>query len=117
MPATARNVLIIVLLAAIVDAVPGGGDGANVVLQAVQLTFLGAIGWYASMLYRRHRVALYSLGDPRRLALYVSAGVLLLTLTASARLTATGLGTLVFVVLLVAAAYTIFAIVWSTREY
>jgi hypothetical protein len=104
-------------LAAIVDLVPGGGTGADTVLQTVQILFLGAIGWFAAIMYRQHRTSLYSLGDTRRGALYVAAGVILLTLTASHRLTASSGGTLVFVALLVAAAYTIFAIIWSARQY
>jgi hypothetical protein len=117
MTATARNILIIVAIAAGVDLIPGGGAGAHTALQAVQIVFLGSIGWFAAMMYRQHRVDLFSLGDAKRAGLYVSAGVILVTLTASSRMTATGGGTLAFVVLLVASAYTIFAIVWSARQY
>ena len=117
MPATARNVLIILALAAIIDFLPAGGTGASVALQAVQILFLGSIGWFAAIMYRQHRSSLYGLGDTRRGALYVAAAVILLTLTAHARLTATAGGTLAFVVLLVASAYTIFAIIWSARQY
>jgi hypothetical protein len=116
-PATARNVLIILALAAVVDLLPGGGTGAHVVLQAVQLAFYTSIAWFAMIMYRQHRSSLYSLGDNRRGALYVAAGVILLTLTANARLTSTAVGTLAFVVLLVGAAYTIFAVIWSARQY
>jgi hypothetical protein len=117
MTATVRNILIIVALAAVVDLIPGGGDGANTALQAVQIVFLGSIGWFAAIMYRQHRVDLFSLGEAKRGGLYVAAGVILVTLTASSRMTGTSGGTLAFVVLLVASAYTIFAIVWSARQY
>jgi hypothetical protein len=117
MPVAARNIVIILALAAVVDLVPGGGTGGHVALQAVQIAFLGAIAWFASITYRQRRSQLYSLGDTRRAVLYVAAAVVLLTLTANARLTATAGGTLAFVVLLVASAYTIFAVIWSARQY
>ena len=117
MPATARNIIIILALAALVDFLPAGGTGASVALQAVQIVFLGSIGWFAAVMYRQHRNSLYSLGEVRRGALYVAAAVILLTLTGHARLTSTAVGTLAFVALLVASAYTIFAIIWSARQY
>src|SRR5262252_6724398 len=117
MPATVRNIIIILALAALIDFLPGGGTGAHVALQAVQILFLGSIAWFASVMYRQHRSSLYGLGDTRRAALYIAAAVILLTLTANARLTSTAAGTLAFVVLLVGSAYTIFAIIWSARQY
>ena len=62
--------------------------------------FLAAIAWIASRLYREHRVSLYSLGDRKRLILYVAAGVATLTFTASGRLLDTGLGSIVWILLL-----------------
>jgi hypothetical protein len=116
-PAATRNVVIILVLAGLVVALPGGGTGANTALQAVQIAFFASIGWFAMIMYRQHRTSLYSLGDKRRLLLYAAAGVVVLALTANQRLTATAGGTLLFVILLVAAAYTIFAVIWSAREY
>ncbi len=88
----ARNVAIIAAIAAAVVIIPGGGTGANVVAQTVSVLFLAAIGWVATLLYREHRVALYSLGDRRRTILYVAVGVATLTLTATSRLWHTGRG-------------------------
>ena len=64
--ATARNIAIVLALAAIIDLVPGGGTAANVVIQAISLIFLGALAWVVAIMYREHRNALYSLGDSRR---------------------------------------------------
>jgi hypothetical protein len=117
MSATVRNVLIILALAAAVAFIPGGGSGAAVTTQALSLAFLGALGWFASIMYREHRVALYSIGDRRRAILYVSVGVALLTITATARLWRTGGGIVVWFVLVGAAAYAVLAIVLAARRY
>ncbi len=55
------------------------------IIQAVSLVFLAALAWVATVMYRQHRVALYSLGDARRAALYAAAAVLAITLTGTAR--------------------------------
>lgn len=117
MAANVRNVVIVLCIAALVVAVPGGGSGANTVIQAVSLAFLGSIAWVASRLYREHRVALYSLGDGRRATLYGALGLAILTLTATSRLWETGTGEIVWFVLLAGSAYAVFAVVWSARKY
>jgi hypothetical protein len=117
MNATFRNVVIILLLAAVVAIVPGGGTGANTALQAVSLAFLGALGWFAMVMYRQHHSELYSLGDRKRAALYAAAAVAVLTLSATPRLWSTSPGSVAWLVLIGAAAYTVFAIVWSVRKY
>jgi thiamine transporter ThiT len=47
-----RNVAIVLALAAIVSIVPGGGTGADVVLQTVSVVFLAALAWVAGIYYR-----------------------------------------------------------------
>ena len=115
MLANVRNVAIILGIAALVDLVPGGGQAANTAIQAVSLLFIATIGWFASLMYRQHRVSLYSLGDKRRAALYASLGVLLLVLSALYRVH--GISAVIAVVAAAVAIYTIFAIIWAAREY
>jgi surface polysaccharide O-acyltransferase-like enzyme len=117
MAQNARNILIVLTIAALVVLIPGGGTGANVAIQAVSLTFLASAAWVASLMYREHRVALYSLGDVRRAILYVAVGVAALTLTATSRLWHTGAGEVAWIALLVASAYTVFSVIWSARRY
>lgn len=112
-----RNVVIVLAIAALVVLIPGGGTGARVAIQAVSLIFLASLGWVASVMYRQHRVTLYSLGDGRRAIAYASVAVAVLTLTATSRLWHTGTGTIVWVALLVAAAYGLFTVVWAARKY
>lgn len=113
----ARNIAIVLAIAALVVLVPGGGTGASFALQAVSILFLGVIGWFGFVSYREHRLALYSLGGRRRAILYGSVGLVVLTLTATSRLFETTAGRVVWLLLLVAAAYAAFAVVWSARKY
>jgi hypothetical protein len=112
-----RNALIVLAIAALVVALPGGGAGANVAIQAVSLTFLAAIAWVASIMYREHRMTLYALGDGRRAIVYVAVGVATLTLTATSRLWQTGPGEVAWLALLAGAAYAVFTVVWAARKY
>ena len=100
---TARNVVIVLAIAALVALVQGGQTAANVALQALSLVFLGVIVFFLSIIYRQYRTTLYGLGDRRRAMLYVALGVGTLTLTASSKLWATGAGSVVWVLLLAAA--------------
>lgn len=114
---TARNVVIVLAIAALVALVQGGQTAANVALQALSLVFLGVIVYFLSIIYRQYRTTLYGLGDRRRAMLYVALGVGTLTLTASSKLWATGAGSVAWVLLLAASAYTVFTVVWSARKY
>jgi hypothetical protein len=114
---TARNILIILVIAAIVVVVPGGGTGASVVIQAISLAFLACLAWVASIMYRQNRMTLYALGDGRRAVLYGALAVATLTLTATSRLWASSGGSVAWLVLMGAAAYAVFAVVWSARKY
>lgn len=112
-----RNAAIVLVIAALVVAIPGGGRGASVAIQAVSLAFLASIAWVGSLLYREHRVALYALGDARRAALYAAAAVITLTLTGTSRLWHTAGGEIAWFALIVAAAYLAFSVISSARKY
>ena len=115
--ATARNIAIVLVLAALVALIPGGGTGATVAIQAVSLTFVATLGWFASVMYRQHRSTLYSLGDRRRALLYVALGVAAVTLTGTTRLWSTAGGSVAWLLLIGGALYTVFAIFWAARRY
>jgi hypothetical protein len=115
--ATARNILIILALAALVVLIPGGGTGASVALQAVYLVFLATLGWFASIMYRQHRTTLYSLGDRRRAILYVALGVAVVVLTGTSKLWQSSAGSVAWLVLMGGAVYAVIAVVWTARRY
>jgi hypothetical protein len=114
--ATARNISIILILAAVVAIAPGGGTAATVLLQAASLLFLAVLGWFASIMYRQHRSELYSIGDRRRVVLYAAVAVATLTLSATPRLWNTSAGSVAWLVLIGACVYAVVAIVWAARS-
>ncbi len=115
--ATARNLVIILVIAALVALIPGGGTGASVALQAVYLLFLACLGWFASVMYRQHRTTLYSLGDRRRAILYTALAVATVVVTGTAKLWQSSGGSVAWLVLLGAAIYAVIAVVWTARRY
>ncbi len=115
--AVARNVIIILALAALVAIVPGGGAASNVLLQAIWLAFLAAMVWVATIMYRERRTELYSLGDGRRAALYGALATAVLTLTATHRLWASAGGSIAWLVLIGGAVYVGGAVLWAARRY
>jgi len=114
--ATVRNIAIVLVIAALVAVIPGGGRAATTALQAVSLAFLATLGWFASVMYRQHRTTLYALGG-RRALLYVALGVAALTLTGTTKLWSTPGGSVAWLVLIGGAIYTVFAIFWAARRY
>jgi hypothetical protein len=115
---TFRNVVIVLVIAGLVDVVPGGGDASGTVLEFVYLAFFGAFVFVASRLYREHRGAIYSLGNRRRAIAYAAVGVIALTLTGTNRLWHSGAaGNLGWIILIGGAAYTLFEVVRSARRY
>jgi hypothetical protein len=115
--ANVRNVVIVLAIAAVVALVPGGGTTANVVIQAVSLLFLASLAWVASILYREHRTALYSLDERRRAALYAAIGLLAITLTATPQLWRSSAGSVAWLVLVGISVYVGFAVIWAARKY
>jgi hypothetical protein len=68
-------------------------------------------------MYLEHRLTLYGLDDRYRALLYGAIAVIFLTLTATPRLWASSAGTLVWVVLLVAAASGLVAVYRMLQRY
>jgi len=114
---TIRNILIVLVIAALIDLLPGGGTAAAVTLQVLSLAFLAVIAWIASRLYREHRDSIYALGPRRRAILYTAIGVATLTLTASGRMLVSSLGTVTWLLLLGGSGYAVFAVYRSHKLY
>jgi hypothetical protein len=115
--APARNIAIIVLIAAAVYFLPRGGQVANTVSSIVWVSFAALVAYFASRLYREHRTTIYSLGDRLRGLLYGSIAVAVVTLAAKDRMWQTGAGEVVWFAILGAVAYVLFYIYRASRTY
>jgi hypothetical protein len=111
---TARNVAIVLAIAALIAFLPGGGDFAQIVGRTLSLAFIGVIVFGLSWAYRRYRLDIEGLPVGHRVLLYGAIGTLVLAFAGSSQMTRTTGGGLLFVLLLVGAAGALYA-VW--REY
>jgi len=114
---TARNVLIILALAAVVEFVPGGGDSAALV-NAVLFTLLNVIFVYFGVrFYRERRMDIYSLGERGRALLYGGLAGIVLALAATGRWLSNGGGVVLWLVVLVGSIVALVAVFRQYREY
>lgn len=112
-----RNLAIVLALAAAVAFLPGGGTTANVILQIISAVFLAGLVFFAFRLYREHRIALFSLDERIRAALYGSAGLVTLAVVGAHRLWQTSAGVLIWFALVGAAVLGLVTVVRAVREY
>ena len=112
-----RNVAIILVIALLIDVVPGGGDFASTVQETLYLGFLAVLVWAATRLYREHRVTLYGLGDRNRAIVYVALGVIVVTLVARARMWQTPAGEIGWLALLAGAVVALVEVFRAARSY
>jgi O-antigen/teichoic acid export membrane protein len=115
--AAARNIAIILALAALVAFAPGGGDSAALV-SAILFTLLNVVFvFFGVRFYRERRMDIYSLGDRGRALLYGGLAGIVLALAATGRWLNTPAGTIAWIVLIggsIAALVTVFR---EYREY
>jgi hypothetical protein len=114
---TARNVAILLLLAAAVEFLPGGSRAATTFAAVLGVAFAGGLAYLGVRLYRERRVDVYGLGDRHRALLYGALGVGVFAAAAKERLWLTGFGEFVWFVLVGLVAYTLFAVYRYTRTY
>lgn len=107
---TARNVAIIALLAVPVAFVPGGGNAADAILTALLMGFLAGVAALVYTLYRKNQMTLSTLTDSRRALLYGGVGGIALLIAARDELLAGSGGMIIWIGLLAACGFLIFAI-------
>ena len=107
---TARNLAIIMLLALVVAFLPGGGNAAAAVLTALTMGLFAGIAWMVYTFSRENQMTLATLSDGRRAVLYGAVGLIALLIAGSDKMTATGGGTLLWILLFVAAAAAIWRV-------
>ena len=115
---TAAKFGLVLLIAAALWALPGGGVALNVVLTLLTIAFFVAIAVLGYRLFRQYRFEIESLETRQRLVLYGSIGAALLTFTATNRLfDAGGLGILAWFALLGLCSLGVYWVWQSYRSY
>lgn len=113
----ARNVAIVLAVAAAVAFLPGGGRAADLVGAILSILFAAGLAWFFGRLYLERRTDIYSLDDRNRAILYAAIGVAAITLVAATRLLATSAGTFAFIAILGAVGYAVFFVYRAWRRY
>jgi hypothetical protein len=96
----ARNVAIVMVLALVVAFLPRGDNFAEALLTALTLGLLAGISWMLYTFSRENQLTLATLTDGRRAILYGGLGLIALLIAGSDKMTSTGGGTLLWIVLL-----------------
>jgi hypothetical protein len=107
---TARNIAIIALLAVPVAFVPGGGNVAEAIIVALTCAFLAGVAVMIYVLWRQNQMTLSTLSDSRRAILYGAVGGVALLIAAQDELADVTGGIVIWIALLVACAFAIFAV-------
>ena len=113
----ARNVAIVLALAALVAFLPGGGSGASVIGAVLSTLIIVSLVYILARFYRERRLDIEGLGDRWRGVLYGAIGTALLAMAARERLFDTGAGTLLWFVALGGASYALYLVWRRYREY
>ena len=112
-----RNVAIVLLLAFVVAFTPTGGNVAEAILTAITMGFLAAIAWMIFVVGRQNQLTLATLTDARRAILYAALGIIALLIAGRDEMTASGGGTLAWIVLLGASIAAIWRIWTDANSY
>ena len=114
---TARNVAIIVVIAALVVFLPGGGRRGERLRSALWVGFGVGFGYIGVRLYREHRVAIYGLGDRHRALLYSGVAMIVFAWAARSRMWQSGAGELVWFLLVAFVVYALLEVYRHSRSY
>jgi hypothetical protein len=114
---TARNVAIILAIAAAIDLLPNGGRAANTISALIGVGFGVAVGLFAVRMYRDQQFTLNSLGDRNRAILYGAIGVAVVDITAQPRLYQSSAGKLAFFVILGLVGWALYSVWRAARSY
>ena len=113
-----RNAAIVLVLAVAVWKLPGGGTAASVISNVLGLIFAGGRVFLGYRLYMEHRSSLFLLEDKTRALLYGCGVLLAFALIATRKLwDQGGIGALIWLGLIGAAAYGFVTVYRTSREY
>jgi hypothetical protein len=114
---TLRNVAIVVAIAAAVYILPGGGRAASTFEAALWVGFGVGIAYLGLRLYREHRISVHSLGDRHRGMFYGALALAVFAYAARRRMWETGLGELLWFVLVGVVIYALMEVYRYSRSY
>ncbi len=114
---TARNVAIVLVIAAAVYFIPGGGRAAGTFEAVLWTAFAVGIGYLGLRLYRERRMTLHGLGDRHRALLYVGVVGGVLAVVAHTRMWQSGFGELAWFILVVGVIYAGLEVYRHARSY
>ena len=113
----ARNIAIIVAIAAGVYFIPGSSRATSTVEAVLGVAFGFAIAFFGLRMYREHRVAIHSLGDRHRALLYGAIAVGVFAAEARGRMWESGIGELAWFVLIGIVIYALMEVYRYSRTY
>jgi hypothetical protein len=112
-----RNIAIVMAIAFVVAAVPGGGNAAEAVLTAISIAFLVVIGLAGYQVYRSQQFSISVLSDRDRAILVAAVGLIVLMIAGADEMLETGLGALVWICVLAAAGVAIWRLYVESQTY
>jgi hypothetical protein len=115
--AALRNLAIVLVIAAAVKFLPGGGDAAALVGGLLSTAILASFVLLGMRFYRERRMDIVGLGDRWRLVFYGAIGAVVLAMAARPRLVETGAGTLLWLAVVASASYAVYRVWRHYREY
>jgi hypothetical protein len=114
---TARNIAIIVVIAAAVAFLPGGGRTAHTFEAALLAVFAAGFGFLGLRIYRERRISIYGLGDRHRALLYGAIALAVFAWAARARMWESSLGEVVWFAIVGFIAYAAMEVYRYSRTY
>jgi phosphatidylglycerophosphate synthase len=114
---TARNVAIVLAIAAAVFLLPGGGRAASTFEAVLLIGFGVGFAYLGLRLYREHRVAIHGLGDRNRTMLYGALALVVLVVIGQKRMWQTSIGAVLWFALIVLAVYALANVYRHWRTY
>lgn len=114
---TARNVAIVVAIAAAIYFIPGGGRAATTFAAVLWTGFGVGVGYVGLYLYRERRVWAHGLGDRHRLILYGAIALGVFLWVGRARMWASEVGKPLWWVLVGCALYGLVLVYRQARAY
>jgi hypothetical protein len=113
-----RNIAIVIVLAVIVWQVPGGSEASVTISNILSVAFAAGLAFLAYRVYMENRDTLFGLEERQRGLLYAGMALIAITLVATSRMwDASPLGPVVWLALMGAGIYAIYAVWRAYRTY